>query len=306
MIRSLCISLMLISPIVIAKVAVTEDSFLWTIEKNGFPTSYLLGTIHLGKKGDVLSKPLRHILQKSAVLVQEVLIDTEETASEPSPATINLARRMYNTQPDLPKLLGPKYMAKLNRCQLLAEQNQPVNYLKPWVAVVFCLHAYPENMTAKTGIDLLLKKEALRMKKHTLGLESEVEAMQYFEDIPQNDALDWLKNILEHHDEMKQTTERWVDEYQKNQFQKMMTEVFEHQIGIEYFPKKQRQFWRNFFFKQLLVERNKKWMPKLQQILQENAAFISVGAAHLAAEEGLIVLLRQQGFKLTPVFNLHE
>lgn len=56
-------------------------------------------------------------------------------------------------------------------------------------------------------------------------------------------------------------------------------------------------------YDELLRERNEKWV---QVILNEsrigrNTAFIAVGAAHLVGNEGLISLLRKQGFTVEPV-----
>lgn len=48
----------------------------------------------------------------------------------------------------------------------------------------------------------------------------------------------------------------------------------------------------------LIVKRNRNWIPKLKKILNEGNSFIAVGALHLSGEEGLVELLRAEGFKL--------
>jgi len=41
---------------------------------------------------------------------------------------------------------------------------------------------------------------------------------------------------------------------------------------------------------------------RMQSRLREGARFIAVGALHLPGEEGLLKLLSQQGYRLTPVY----
>lgn len=52
-----------------------------------------------------------------------------------------------------------------------------------------------------------------------------------------------------------------------------------------------------------LIDRNKFWLNKLGEYIQEGNAFIAVGAAHLCGDYGLISLLRKEGFTLIPVRN---
>jgi len=51
-----------------------------------------------------------------------------------------------------------------------------------------------------------------------------------------------------------------------------------------------------------LAERNKKWLPKIISKLNSKSTFIAVGAGHLLGDEGLINLLRKQGFKLKSIY----
>jgi uncharacterized protein YbaP (TraB family) len=46
----------------------------------------------------------------------------------------------------------------------------------------------------------------------------------------------------------------------------------------------------------LLGERNRNWMEKILQAIQEKPAFIAVGTRHLPGKNGLITLLRQEGY----------
>ncbi len=51
----------------------------------------------------------------------------------------------------------------------------------------------------------------------------------------------------------------------------------------------------------LIEDRNHRWIEVVPEILQEGNQFIAVGALHLPGEEGLVTLLRNQGYTVTPL-----
>jgi len=51
----------------------------------------------------------------------------------------------------------------------------------------------------------------------------------------------------------------------------------------------------------LLDDRNKNWLAQLPSLMKEQQTFIAVGALHLSGENGLIHLLRDAGYTLTPL-----
>jgi hypothetical protein len=53
----------------------------------------------------------------------------------------------------------------------------------------------------------------------------------------------------------------------------------------------------------LLNDRNKNWVNQLKTIMKSESVFVAVGAGHLVGKEGLISLLRKEGYTLKPIFN---
>lgn len=53
----------------------------------------------------------------------------------------------------------------------------------------------------------------------------------------------------------------------------------------------------------LLTVRNNLWVDRLPKIMKEQPTFIAVGSAHLSGQTGMIKLLQDKGYKVTPVFN---
>lgn len=52
----------------------------------------------------------------------------------------------------------------------------------------------------------------------------------------------------------------------------------------------------------LLTDRNENWASQLQQIMPHKSVFVCVGAGHLPGEKGLLNLLRQAGYTITPIY----
>ena len=50
-----------------------------------------------------------------------------------------------------------------------------------------------------------------------------------------------------------------------------------------------------------LNQRNIQWIPKIEELIQSKRTFIAVGAGHLGGPNGVIRLLEQKGYTLTPV-----
>lgn len=57
------------------------------------------------------------------------------------------------------------------------------------------------------------------------------------------------------------------------------------------------------FYQALVTDRNKRMATRIAAIIQKQISFIAVGALHLPGVDGIINLLRQQGFILEPIKN---
>jgi uncharacterized protein YbaP (TraB family) len=55
------------------------------------------------------------------------------------------------------------------------------------------------------------------------------------------------------------------------------------------------------FYSNFIVKRNQKWIPIISELIQKKSTFIAVGAAHLPGKEGVLNLLQEAGYKITPI-----
>ncbi|MBX2928909.1 MAG: TraB/GumN family protein [Saprospiraceae bacterium] len=56
--------------------------------------------------------------------------------------------------------------------------------------------------------------------------------------------------------------------------------------------------------KALLEDRNRAWIPQMEKLVKTTPTFFAVGAAHLGGKTGVIALLRQNGYNVTPIANV--
>lgn len=56
------------------------------------------------------------------------------------------------------------------------------------------------------------------------------------------------------------------------------------------------------YYKALFEDRNRAWMKKISKLISKKSVFFAVGAGHLGGQNGLLELLRQKGFVVSPVF----
>lgn len=55
------------------------------------------------------------------------------------------------------------------------------------------------------------------------------------------------------------------------------------------------------WYEQSISKRNRKWLPKIKAILSKQSCLVAVGSSHLFGPSGLIKLLRDEGYKVTPL-----
>jgi hypothetical protein len=55
--------------------------------------------------------------------------------------------------------------------------------------------------------------------------------------------------------------------------------------------------------KKFLDERNNKWIPEIAKFSKEHSVFYGFGAGHLGGKQGVVNLLKEAGYTVTPVLD---
>ena len=279
------------------------DAFLWKAEKTGRPTVYLLGTIHIGKKGSTLSPAYQKVLQQSQQLIVESDGD-ELSQPEYAAEAAQLHNMMTSTRP-LHQSLGKMRLFTLN--QVLSRGQEPLKfnahaYQTPWTVWLTVQTLYtPKGYSYRYGIDNLLLQQAKKQGKTIIALER-LQPFYLMQNIPEDKILRSLDRVIFQHQAILAEQKKLVSLYQTNQAQALWQEVSEPKKLLRFTPQQDKTYWQDFMLNKLLIQRNQTWMVQLVSILPKDTTLIAVGAAHLFGEQGLIHKMRQLGYKVVPMY----
>jgi uncharacterized protein YbaP (TraB family) len=143
------------------------------------------------------------------------------------------------------------------------------------------------------GMEMQIMKE-LRdkdTKKPIKGLETAAFQASLFDSIPYKKQAKELVDYIDSMDQNKKITQELADLYVKQDLD-----------GIQALSDKDDPA-MNDYMDLLLYARNRKWARNLDTLLPKKSLLIAVGAGHLPGKQGVIELLRKEGFTVEPVIS---
>lgn len=171
-----------------------------------------------------------------------------------------------------------------------------VDMLKPMalMATLSMMHnqmVLGEALTGYNGlpIDQWFATEGKRIGKQVVALESMEEQMDLlFNSSTVEEQSEQLVSYLQSEEESFELIRTLFDCYVTEDLNCL------HQIGEDMYEEMPAMT-------EFLDVRNKNWMEKIPILISKKPSFIAVGALHLTGENGLIELLKQEGFQVEPL-----
>lgn len=158
--------------------------------------------------------------------------------------------------------------------------------VKPFlVTAMFMPSLFDEPMASYEGYFM---QQAQQAELEIVGLETAEEQLSIFDQIPYDQQADELVEFMEEEEAMKE----------------IFTEILTHYkakdvVAIE---KMFDGYYDNPEHKEIMLsQRNHNWIDNIQTLSQKQVVFYAVGAAHLGGAEGVLELLRKEGFEVKPV-----
>ena len=264
-----------------------QAQLLWKISgQNLSKESYLYGTIHLvPKEKFIVKKSIDKAFNLSEILALE--IDLNMSLKD----KINAAREMIlPNNKKLSDYMSVEEFVKLKsycRDTLHISKGKFNRYLrlKPFF---FSAVLVQESIGKSKGYDTYFQKMANKKKMPLVGLEKLEDQLSLVNKLDMQEQIDALK----------ESSSAELNEYYEMLDLYMKEDIITLEKLINNSESMDENFKENF-----LINRNKNWMPVIENLVQKKSSFIAVGAAHLLGEEGVIQLLKNKGYILTPILE---
>lgn len=264
------------------------DPAFYRISK-GNEQHWLLGSIHAGKPSLYpLPDPIERAWQQSRALVMEVDMTHISQAQWQEMGAITRLVDGKTLKDHLPMDLYRRTLIAAGQNGLTEAMLAP---LRPWFAAITLTQAALERTgyRGEFGVDQHFAKRANDGGKPIVGLETLLEQLGYLASVGDNQTL-MLESTLDELPELEKGFAEVMAAWQ-NGDQATLINLLKEEMA----PPK-LQAWLE---QTLLAERNRNWVKKWPGL--PNESFIVVGALHLYGEQGLLALLEQQGWRITPL-----
>jgi uncharacterized protein YbaP (TraB family) len=264
-----------------------EDShhIFWEV-KGAHNTVYLLGSVHMLKPADsALSPEVLRAYQRSRALVME--LDLNDTNAEALLGSALESATLPEGQ-TLAAALGPELYAAFSARAKSVELDPEVSaHLQPWFAALLLeqLSLARSGFDANAGIDMQFTQRALADGKPVIALETMAEQIGYFAQLTLDQQRQFLRSTLQELDGGEADTATLVRAWQHGD-----TAELERLLREESAQSPE-------LLRVLTSVRNRRWLPKIAALLHDDHDdLVIVGAMHLIGRDGLVELLKGQGY----------
>ena len=286
---------------IMAQAAATENSgpLLWKIERAGRPTSYLFGTVHLtDERVTKLSPAVEQALGQSKTVALEVSDISEKATATVIAQSAPLV--MFTDGRRLDGLLSGTEYDTVKR--IISRSGMPSDLaalFKPWIVTMIMSVSDCERTSIQQGarvLDMKIAEVGKARGLQVVGLETIPEQLQALAAVPEPQQLDMLRASLKFADRTNDMMETLVQLY----LDRKISAALPFQIAIAKQVGIGNETFAGFQEK-LLTDRNIKMRATAEPLLEQGGVFIAIGALHLPGKQGLVALLREAGYTVTPM-----
>ena len=269
----------------IAQETVTS-SLLWEVTgKRAKSTSYIFGTMHLIPKDDfIFPETLKEKVKSTDILVMEIGGLSEQMKAMQFMMLDSGSMFDYFSKEQLDSIFT---YTKKNLGFEEEQMKLAFGKMKPFVLLqLFTKDAFGEN---PESYEMTLEKIAKANEIEVLGLETIEEQIGFIDNLSQDIQVEMIMDALRSHDKGMKEMRELTDIYLSQDIEKIHSYTVSSDVSSQEFEE------------DLLNNRNKNWIAPIKKIIKKNKAFIAVGAAHLGGPNGIIELLKAEGYTLTPI-----
>ena len=262
-----------------------DNALLWKITGNGLSKpSYLFGTIHITCDA-TLDQNVMKAMDDTSQLYLELDMDSPSMQAE------MMGGMMMKDGVTMSSLVSAEDFAIVDKFlqETTGMSAKMMNNFKPFMITSLLIQQMLE--CPMQSFEMELQKVSKAQGEETYGLETVQEQLAVFDAIPYKEQMDELvKTAKDNMVKDKAEFAKMMELYKKKELENLMKLMAESENKLY-----------NEHNDLLLANRNNNWIPKIESIAKEKPTFFGVGAAHLAGEDGVIMLLRKKGYKVEAV-----
>ena len=263
------------------------DTSVWSV-RSGDNVIYLGGTVHLLRPADY---PLPGEFEEAYQASSELYFETDiASMSDLSVQAQMLQQLTYGDDESLSSILSDEAYAALSA--YTATAGLPIamlNKFKPGLLIsTLQILVFQSMGFTPQGVDAFFHTRAVGDGKAEGQLETVQEQIGSIAAMGEGNESEFillsLKDLAETGDVMEDMIGAW-----RSGDAEGLSELFVEEMKVE----------APALYDTLLLQRNLKWVPQIDSMLQDaDTEFVLVGAAHLVGENGLLDLLSQKGYEI--------
>lgn len=259
-----------------------ENSLLWEISGNGLEKpSYVFGTIHMICAEDyIMTEKIENTLKNVDAYYAEINFGDANTIT-------TMQKSMLSEIPLSKRLEPAKYeeLKKLLKEVVALDIAQFENLSDAAIVSMITFKSFPCTDFKMYEMEFL--QAATTQQKKLGGLETIEEQLKIMNNSLGTDVA--LKMLHEIKKVGFEDTKTMVNLYKKQNIH-----------GLYDFMKKS-SYMTDEVYNEMLTKRNHNWINNMPDLMKNESIFFAVGAAHLSGNDGVLKLLKERGYKVTPL-----
>ena len=261
---------------------------IWTVEKGG-KSGWLVGSLHL-LTADAYPLPpaLDTAFAAADVLVEEA---NPEELKTPAAAMQLVAKAMYPPGTTLQSQVSKETFDKIaTRAEKIGLPIDRLQAFKPWMVALTLvgLELQKGGFDPGLGLDQHFLNRAPGAGKQVRTLETAMEQIDFLESLSPQLQEGLVAASLEGAETELAQVQRIAAAWKAGD-----TAPIERLLLADLKTGGQA------VYDMLLVGRNRRWVPQIEECLEKQKCFVVVGAAHLVGPDSVVALLRARGYIVT-------
>jgi uncharacterized protein YbaP (TraB family) len=260
---------------------------LWEVQGK-HNTVYLLGSVHLLRPDDnEMPREALQAYEHSGTLVLELdlnALDATEIAADG--ASLGVLPEGKTLADALGAELYAKFKTQAGSVGLDADLTE---HFQPWFAALMLeqQELAQAGFDASSGVDMRFAQRAQADGKPVIGLETMSQQLHIFADMSAQQQRDYMRSTLDDMDNGIKEVNQVVAAWQRGdtaKLEQLLKEASSESPEL---------------FRKLTIDRNRSWLPRIEQMLSDNKNYlVVVGALHLIGHDGVVELLQHDGYSV--------